>query len=74
MRPWPKYPLIYEINTWVWRRELSRPTMHPLTLASVPNAECGFDVVWPKDVWERSPEGIRIAMPCQYRSGTNRLP
>jgi hypothetical protein len=22
MQSWPKYPLIYEINTWVWLREL----------------------------------------------------
>ena len=24
MTAWPKYPMIYEINTWVWLRELSR--------------------------------------------------
>ena len=22
MKPWPKYPVIYEINTWVWLSEL----------------------------------------------------
>jgi hypothetical protein len=68
MRPWPKGPLIYEINTWVWLCELSRQATHPLTLASVPDAEwdriaeLGFDVVWLMGVWERSPEGIRISM------------
>jgi|GEM_PF-7014406 hypothetical protein len=24
MKPWSKYPIIYEINTWVWLSELSR--------------------------------------------------
>jgi hypothetical protein len=24
MQSWPKYPLIYEINTWVWLRELGQ--------------------------------------------------
>jgi hypothetical protein len=68
MRSWPKGPLIYEINTWVWLRELSRQATHPITLASVSEAEwdriarLGFDVVWLMGVWERSPEGMRISM------------
>ena len=68
MRPWPKHPLIYEINTWVWLDELSRKAASPLTLASVPDEEwdriasLGFDAVWLMGVWERSPEGIRISM------------
>ena len=68
MTPWPKNPLIYEINTWVWLTELSQQAGRPLTLASVPDAEwdriaaLGFDAVWLMGVWERSPEGIRISM------------
>jgi glycosidase len=68
MRPWPKGPLIYEINTWVWLHELSQQVGYPLTLASVPDpewdriAELGFDVVWLMGIWERSPDGIRISM------------
>ncbi|MEW6360212.1 MAG: alpha-amylase family glycosyl hydrolase [Planctomycetota bacterium] len=68
MRAWPKHPLIYEINTWVWLDELSRKAAHPLTLASLPDEEwdriasLGFDAVWLMGVWERSPEGIRISM------------
>lgn len=68
MNGWPKYPLIYEINTWVWLDELSRKGQRPLTLTAVPDAEwdaiaaLGFDAVWLMGVWERSPEGIRIAM------------
>jgi hypothetical protein len=68
MKPWPKYPLIYEINTCVWLRELARRYQRPITLASVPSAEWdalasfGFDAVWFMGVWERSPAGIRISM------------
>lgn len=67
MTPWPDNPLIYEINTWVWLEELSLKARRPLTLALVPDAEwdhiaeLGFDAVWLMGVWERSPEGIRIA-------------
>ncbi len=68
MQSWPKHPLIYEINTWVWLDELSRREQHALTLASVPDAEwdhiatLGFDAVWFMGVWERSPAGIEISM------------
>ena len=65
---WPKHPLIYEINTWVWLDELSRSQRCALTLATVPDDEWdriaafGFDAVWLMGVWERSPEGSRVAM------------
>jgi hypothetical protein len=68
MKPWPKYPLIYEINTWVWLQELGQKYQRPITLASVPSEEWdalasfGFDAVWFMGVWERSPAGIRISM------------
>ena len=68
MKPWPKYPLIYEINTWVWLLELGQKYRRPITLGSVPAEEWdalaafGFDAVWFMGVWERSPEGIRISM------------
>jgi len=67
MEPWPKNPLLYEINTWVWLDELSREAGRPLTLATVPGAvwdavaALGFDAVWLMGVWERSPAGTRIA-------------
>jgi glycosidase len=62
------YPLIYEINTWVWLGELSRREGAPIDLASVPGSEwdavaaLGFDAVWLMGVWERSPAGISIAL------------
>ncbi len=65
--PWPKYPVIYEINTWVWLQELSRRFQFQVTLETVPAEEwdrlgaLGADAVWLMGVWERSPEGTLIA-------------
>ena len=67
MSNWPRYPTIYEINTWVWLSELSTRAGTSVTLSSVPAAEWdalaahGFDAVWLMGVWERSPAGIAIA-------------
>jgi glycosidase len=64
----PKHPFIYEINTWVWLRELSHTYDRSVSLADVPSnewdalADLGADAVWLMGVWERSPAGIRIAM------------
>jgi len=68
MNSWPKHPVIYEINTWVWLNELSRKYQRPVYLATVPEEEWeaiaahGFDAVWCMGVWERSPAGIGISM------------
>jgi hypothetical protein len=68
MIPWPRHPVIYEINTWVWLDELSRKYQKPVHLATVPEQEweviaaLGFDAVWFMGVWERSPAGIEISM------------
>ena len=68
MRAWPRYPVIYEINTWVWLDELSRKCGKPVDLGTVPKQEWealrsrGFDAVWFMGVWERSPAGIAISM------------
>jgi hypothetical protein len=67
MSAWPRYPTLYEINTWVWLSELGVKTGRPVDLGSVPQAEWdaiarfGFDAVWFMGVWERSPAGIAIA-------------
>ena len=64
---WPRYPSLYEINTWVWLSELSQKYGKKVTLSSIPAAEWdaiaayGFDAVWLMGVWERSPAGITIA-------------
>jgi Alpha amylase, catalytic domain len=67
MSAWPRYPTLYEINTWVWLSELSLKSGTAVDLGSVPGAEWdaiaryGFDAVWFMGVWERSPAGIAIA-------------
>ena len=66
--PWPKRPVIYEINTWTWLHELSQRDDRIVTLGSIPAGEwdgiaCpGIDAVWLMGVWERSPAGIRISL------------
>ncbi|MFQ3662620.1 MAG: alpha-amylase family glycosyl hydrolase, partial [Chloroflexaceae bacterium] len=68
MSNWPTRPVIYEINTWVWLSELSRRHAQPVTLANVPESVWdalggwNIDAVWLMGVWERSPEGRRIAL------------
>jgi hypothetical protein len=68
MRIWPRHPVIYEINTWVWLGELGRKYRKSVDLATVPEQEWdaiaanGFDSVWFMGVWQRSPAGIGIAM------------
>ena len=66
-KAWPRYPAVYEINTWVWLADLSAKLGIIVELGSVPPAEWdaiagfGFDAVWLMGVWERSPAGIAIA-------------
>jgi hypothetical protein len=67
MSVWPRYPTLYEINTWVWLSDLGKKSGSLVDLGSVPAAEWdaiaapGFDAVWLMGVWERSPAGIAIA-------------
>lgn len=67
-RSWPKNPLVYEINTWVWLGELGRKRARQIDLGQVPDAEwdhlagLGFDAVWLMGVWQRSPFGISVAL------------
>ena len=68
IKTWPRHPVIYEVNTWVWLNDLSRKHQRRLDLATVPEqewdaiADQGFDAVWFMGVWERSPAGIGISM------------
>jgi glycosidase len=68
MKTWPKHPVIYEINTWVWLGDLSRKYQRHMDLASIPGDEwegiaaLHVDAVWLMGVWERSPAGIEISM------------
>lgn len=64
---WPRQPVIYEINTWVWLYDLSQRLGRPVTLAGVPTeawdalGAVHADAVWLMGVWERSPVGVRVA-------------
>ena len=64
---WPRYPLVYEINTRVWLRELSARHGRTVTLATVPSEEIapigalGFDAVWLMGVWATGPEPVWVA-------------
>lgn len=67
MGTWPRNPVIYEINTWVWLHELRQKVYRSVTLGSIPAEEwdavagAEADAVWLMGVWERSPIGTRIA-------------
>ena len=71
MKTWPRHPVIYEINTWVWLSELERKHDRLVDLATVPEQEWetiaahGADAVWFMGVWERSPAGIVISLKNQ---------
>ncbi len=61
-------PILYEINTRVWLRELSNRAGQPVTLADVPDSEItawkqlGFTHIWLMGVWQVGPEARRIAL------------
>jgi len=67
MLNWPRYPSVFEINTWVWLSDLKAKFGSSVDLGCVPStewdaiAECGFDAVWLMGVWQRSPAGIAVA-------------
>ncbi|MCK9219042.1 MAG: alpha-amylase family glycosyl hydrolase [Bacteroidales bacterium] len=67
MNSWRQYPVIYEINTWVWLRELTIKTGIEVTLSNVPEnilddlSGLSIDAVWLMGVWERSPRGKKIS-------------
>ena len=62
------YPLLYEINTRCWLRELSAAAGKTLTLAEVPEAELtgwrelGFTHVWLMGVWPSGPKARKAAL------------
>jgi small GTP-binding protein len=62
-----KYPVIYELNTWVWLNDLSQKNGCRIDLSNVPQfeidrlAECSFDALWLMGVWQRSAESRKIA-------------
>jgi alpha amylase-like protein len=63
----PSRLTLYEINTATWLERLGRTAGRPLGLGEVPAVEWDalaalpVDAVWLMGVWQRSPEGLRIA-------------
>jgi len=63
----PRYPSLYQINTRVWLKELSRALGRAATLDDVPDAELdrlaatGFDWVWLLSVWRTGLAGQRAS-------------
>jgi hypothetical protein len=71
MRDWPRHPVIYEINPFVWLREMAGRIRRTVTLGTVPSEEWDAlsrlkpDAVWLMGVWERSPAGLAVALADQ---------
>ncbi|MGB2960714.1 MAG: alpha-amylase family glycosyl hydrolase [Bacteroidota bacterium] len=63
-----RHPLLYEVNTRVLIRELSRRERSRVTLSNIPDdiidgwAGFGFDAVWLMGVWRTGPLGRDIAL------------
>jgi hypothetical protein len=61
-------PLLYELNTRVWLRELSELAGRPLTIADVPDSDIrhwvnlGFTHVWAMGIWQIGPQAQRLAV------------
>src|SRR6188768_984084 len=67
VKPGPRYPSLYQINTRVWLTELSKNLGRPATLDDIPDgdldhlAEKGFDWIWLLSVWRTGLAGQRIS-------------
>jgi hypothetical protein len=63
-----RFPLVYEINTRVWLRELSRKSGELITLANVPDEEFEtwrnyhFGAVWLMGVWQPSAHSRKLVL------------
>jgi hypothetical protein len=61
-------PLLYEVNTRVWLRELSEEQGRSITLADVPDTEIerwkqlGFTHIWLMGVWQIGPKAREVAL------------
>ena len=63
----PRYPSLFQINTRVWLRHLSREAGRSLTLADIDDstiagfAEKGFDWIWLLSVWQTGAAGRLVS-------------
>ena len=62
-----RYPSLYQINTRVWLKDLSKTPGRRAQLDDIPDAELdrlaqlGFDWIWMLSVWQTGPAGQRIS-------------
>lgn len=62
------YPLLYELNTRCWLRELSEQAGNTITLADIPDAQFaqwqrwGISHIWLMGVWNGGPQARAIAL------------
>lgn len=65
---WGSDPVIYELNTAAWLHDVGRRAGRAATLGDVPDHDWdrvtprGVDAVWLMGVWQRSAEGVRLAL------------
>ena len=63
----PRSPLLYQINTRAWLRQLSGELGRPVTLDDIPDrawadlAKAGFDWIWLLGVWQTGAAGRRVS-------------
>src|SRR5271157_1042611 len=63
----PRYPSLFQINTRVWLRRLSREAGRQITLADIDDAtvdgfaEQGFDWIWLLSVWQTGAAGRAVS-------------
>ncbi len=68
MTMWPRFPLVYEINTRVWLTELASHRDRRVTLADVPDEEFRkwrdfhFDAIWLMGIWQPSEYSRELAL------------
>jgi hypothetical protein len=62
-----QYPSLFQVNTRVWLKELSRDLRRPAMLDDIPDvaldrlAEMGFDWVWLLSVWQTGLRGQQVS-------------
>ena len=64
----PRYPLLYQINTRVYLRQLGRELNRPATLDDIPDAELddlarlGYDWIWFLGVWQTGAAARQVSL------------
>src|SRR5688500_14109598 len=74
------YPILFELNTRTWLRELSQTGDRSINLSEIPDSEIkkwarlGFTHIWFMGLWQIGPEARRIAIEHWKREWRARIP